>query len=166
MKKILFLLLLLFLVNCASTTYIKTLPEGAKVKDGTVLKGVTPYFHWDRNISYIDKTFTLQMEGYKDKTINIKKNKLVYQRIIFLPILSWPWLFEYPDKYFFELEKSEQLIQGAESKSPKQAEITKPNISDSSEYAEKLQRLNKLNDAGLFTKKEYEERKKAIAGGM
>jgi hypothetical protein len=157
---------MLFLLSCASTTYIKTSPEGAKVKDGTVLKGVTPYFHWDRGISYTGKTFTLEMEGYKDKTIKIKKSKFVYHRIIFLPILSWPWLFEYPEEYFFELEKSEQIIQGAESEFPKQAEITKPNIPDSSETAEKLRRLNKLNDAGLFTKQEYEERRKAIVGGM
>lgn len=87
MKKIIFLLPLLFLLSCASTTYIKTLP-------------------------------------------------------------------------------SEQLIQGVESKFLKQDEITKPNIPDSSDTAEKLRRLNKLNDAGLFTKKEYEERRKAIVGDM
>ncbi|HUN56391.1 MAG TPA: hypothetical protein VMU29_14655 [Smithella sp.] len=110
MKKIivllpLLLLLLSFLFSCSSATYIKTIPEGVKVYQDGQLKGVTPYYYWDRGMGTSGKTFTLQMEGYKDKDVSIKKSEFVIHRIIFLPILSWPWLFEYPDEYFFELEK-------------------------------------------------------------
>jgi len=178
MKKIICLLPMIFLLSCSSGTYIRTLPEGAKIKEGDVVKGTTPYFHWDRDMGTSGRKFTLQMEGYKDKTISIEKNEFVIHRIFFLPILSWPWLYEYPERYFFELEKNEQLIQGTESKFPKQTEVNKPKIPassnletpskspDSSEYAQKLRELKKLKDEGLLTDKEYEIKRKAIVDGM
>jgi hypothetical protein len=178
MKKIVFLLPILFLLSCSSVTYIKTIPDGAKIKEENELKGVTPYFHWDRGMGISGRTFTLQLEGYKDKTVSIEKSRFVIHRIFFLPILSWPWLFEYPDEYYFELEQSEQPIQRAENKAPKQTEITKPNIPassnletqskspDSSEYAQKLRELKKLKDEGLLNDKEYEIKRNAIIDGM
>ena len=166
MKKIIFLLPILFVLSCASTTYIKTLPPEAKVYEGDALRGVTPYMHFDRAAGMASRTLTLKKEGYKDKTITIKKTDFYIHRLIFPPILAWPWLFGYPYEYFFELEKSDKVNQGVESKFPKQTEITKPNITDSVEYVQKLRELKKLKDDGFLTDKEYEIKRKAIVDGM
>ena len=105
MKKLIIILSVFILFGCASYTVIKTIPDGAKIKQGTQLKGFTPYDHWDRGISFASTTFTLQMAGYKDKEITITKDML-YPGRIFL-VISWPWMFGYQEVYFFELEKSE-----------------------------------------------------------
>ena len=111
MKKILFLLPIILLLSCSSTTYIKTLPSGAKVYEGDALMGVTPYMHWDidsgdpGNPDYYGRTFMLKMDGYKDKAITIKRNILNVPRLFFpAPIFSLPWAYDYPYEYDFELE--------------------------------------------------------------
>lgn len=108
MKSIVIILSVLILCSCASSTIIKTIPDGARVKQGNELKGITPYEHWDRSTSYASSTFTLQMEGFKDKEVTITKDSFYIHRIFILPVLSWPWIFGYQPSYFFELEKIEK----------------------------------------------------------
>jgi hypothetical protein len=108
MRKILFLLSALILFGCASSTVIKTIPEGAKVKKNGQLMGITPYDHWDREVSGYTNKFTLQMDGYKDKEITIEKDVFYFHRLILPPVLAWPWLYGYNPGYYFELEKNEK----------------------------------------------------------
>jgi hypothetical protein len=103
-RLILLFMLLLVLFGCASTTVIKTLPDGAKVKRGGELLGHTPYEYWDRSLSFTTQTFTLQLEEYKDKEITIQKDQFFFSRILFPPVLALPWLFGYKELYYFELE--------------------------------------------------------------
>ena len=167
MKKIIFLLPVIFLLSCASSTTIKTQPSGVKVYEGEALKGVTPYMHWDRAVGG-SRTFTLKKEGYKDKTITVTKSEFNPIRLIAPPILAWPWLYGYPYEHYFELE---EVIQNNAPSS------TKPNIpaasnlgtqpsSSDSKYVQKLRELKKLKDEGLLTDKEYEGKKAAILQGM
>jgi hypothetical protein len=90
-------------LSCSSTTYIKTIPEGAKVYSGDALMGATPYMHWDidsvdpGNPNYAGRKFTLRKEGYKDKTITIERDVVNIPRLFFpVPIFSLPWTYDYP----------------------------------------------------------------------
>jgi len=107
MKRLIIILSVPVLFGCVSYTVIKTIPDGAKIKQGSVLKGITPYEYGDRCLSYTSKTFTLQMAGYKDKEITLTKDSFYFSRLFWIPVLSWPWMFGYQDLYYFELEKSE-----------------------------------------------------------
>ena len=185
MKKIIIFLLMLLLLGCASYTVIKTLPDGAKVKKGEQLMGITPYEFWDRDLSYTETTYTLQMEGYKDRQITITKNVLYIHRLILPPILGLPWLFGYQPTYFFDLEKavknrqrlnpeiSDKMDTITEDKKLSISDIpssshlgTKPRNADFSESNQKLRELRKLKDEGLLTEKEYEKKRKEIVEGI
>lgn len=107
MKRLLIVVIgICVLMGCASTTIIKTLPEGARVKQNGMLKGLTPYEHWDREESNYVLNLTLSKEGYKDKEVVINKDVLYLHRLILPPIISLPWLFGYDTSYLFELEKN------------------------------------------------------------
>ena len=109
MKRLVIILAVLILSGCASSTVIKTIPDGAMVKQGDQLVGITPYDLWDRSLSFSTTTYTLQMDGYKDREITITKDVLYIHRLLFPPILALPWMFGYPIGYYFELEKKEKL---------------------------------------------------------
>ena len=108
MKSLIMILSALILFGCASSTVIKTIPEGAKIKKGGQLMGITPYDLWDRDASFASTTYTLQMDGYKDKEITIIKGVFYFHRLFFPPVLALPWLFGHNPSYYFELEKSEK----------------------------------------------------------
>jgi hypothetical protein len=166
MKKLIFVLSVLFLFGCASTTYIKTIPSGAKVMDANSIKGLTPYMHWDRAMGG-SRTFTLKKEGYKDKTITITKTDFNPMRLIAPPVLAWPWVYDYPDEYIFELDESGQTIPKTVQSIPTSSNLeTQPKIADPSGYMQKLRELKKLKDEQLITDKEYEQKRKAIVDGM
>jgi hypothetical protein len=167
MKKLIFVLSVLFLFGCSSTTYIKTMPSGAKVYEGDALKGFTPYMHWDREAGETSRTLRLHKEGYKDKTITIKKTDFNPLRLVAPPILALPWIYDYPSEYVFELEKSEQTITETVQKIPAASNIEiHPNSSEPSQYSQKLRELRKLKEEGLLTDKEYEQKRKAIVDSM
>ncbi|MDP2853419.1 MAG: hypothetical protein Q8O28_04130 [Smithellaceae bacterium] len=168
MKYLMIVSSMLILFGCASTTYIRTLPSAAKIYEGDVLKGFTPYMHWDREEGNASRTFILYKEGYKDKIITIKKTDFNPMRIIGPPVLAWPWLYDYPYEYVFELEKSGQPIAEKTLQSvPTYPNLeTQPKMSDPSGYVQKLRELKKIKEEGLITDKEYEQKRKAIIDGM
>lgn len=168
MKHFIIVLSAFVLFGCASTTYVKTIPSGAKVYEGEVLKGFTPYMHWDREMNDYSRTFMLRKEGYKDKAISIKKTDFNPIRLVAPPILALPWLYDYPYEYVFELEKSSEAITTVTSQNvpPSSNLQTQPKSSDPSESSQKLRELKKLKDEGLLTAKEYEQKRKAIVDGM
>ena len=101
-----FLLTSVLMFGCASSTILKSLPEGAKVysTQGALL-GVTPYSHWDRNISNAEQKLLLVADGYKNREISIRKDCLYIHRLFAPPVLALPWLLGYDVEYTFELER-------------------------------------------------------------
>lgn len=172
MKKILFLLPMIVLLSCSSTTYIKTMPSGANVYEGDALMGVTPYMHWDidsgdpGNQDYPGRTFTLKKDGYKDKAITIKRNILNVPRLFFpAPIFALPWAYDYPYEYYFELES----IGKRHAPFPYDSSNRKGHVKDDknySTYSRKLRELKELYDEGLLTEEEYQAKRKAIIDDM
>ena len=167
MKKIIFLLPILFLLSCSSTTYIKTHPSEAKVYENNSLKGYTPYMHWDRE-SGGSKTFILKKAGYKDKTITITKSEFNPVRLIAPPIIALPWIYDYPYEHFYELDKelNNNTPSSDNTQIPVSPEVLTPSDNSVSEYARKLRAIKALKDEGLLTNEEYEKKRKSITDGM
>jgi hypothetical protein len=109
MKTILALLTaLFFLSGCASTTFIKSNPPGAKMQvDGKPI-GETPHFYTDMAVAGTIRTVTLRKEGYKDYNGYIRREKFSVPILIAGIFLIVPlvWILEYPLQYNFEMEKS------------------------------------------------------------
>lgn len=167
MRNLIIVLSAFVLFGCSSTTYIKTIPSGARVYDGDVLKGFTPYMYWDREAFKHSKTFTLQKEGYKNKSITIQKTDFNPLKLIAPPILSLPWIYDYPFDYVFELERSGKTdTESAQSFSTSSKSETQPKSSNPSGYSQKLRDLKKLKDEGLLTEKEYEQKRRTIIEGI
>ena len=97
----------LFLCGCASTTFIKSNPPGAKVQvDGKPI-GETPCFYEDMAVAGTTRTLTLKKEGYRSYDGYIKREKFSVPILIagiFL-IVPFVWILEYPAQYNFEMEK-------------------------------------------------------------
>jgi hypothetical protein len=160
MRKLFLLLPLVLLLGCASSTYIRTVPTGAKVLEGETLKGVTPYFHYDRDPGPASRTFRITMDGYKEQTVNIKKTEFYAHRLIAPPVIGLPWTYGYPNEYVFVME---------EDKDYKGPRVKKENIPLSANAGKtsdlnvrKLEELKKLKDEGLLTEQEYEAKKKEV----
>ena len=145
------------------TSLIKTIPSCAKVYENGALKGFTPHMHWDRESGKASKIFTLQKEGYKEKVITIKKTDFNPLRLIGPPILSLPWVYDYPTEYIYELEKSEQLTSKETLRNDTNLDKSdKQNTSDSTRYNEILKELRDLKNEGLLTDDEYELKRQEI----
>lgn len=168
MKSLPIALSVLFLFGCASSTVIKTLPEGARVEKGGSLLGTTPYHYWDREPSDYSSTYVLKKEGYKDREITLKKDVLYVHRIFAPPLLGLPWIYGYNPEYSFELEKSEQASTQATSPNVPAASPSEviAKRSDHLEYTQKLRALKQLKDEGLLTDTEYEQKRKLVVDSM
>lgn len=96
-----------FVIGCASSTVIKSIPPGAKLYLDGQVKGETPYTFTDRSIAGTWRNLTLKEEGYKDFIAHIKRDELSVPALIggiFL-LVPFLWIFEYPAEYAFEMEK-------------------------------------------------------------
>jgi hypothetical protein len=105
MKKYLTYVLCALLLGCASVTTINTLPQGAVVRQNGLIRGVTPYEFWDKEMSFFQQDFTLELEGYKPMTITLKKDVFYVHRLFTPPVISWLWLYGYEHSNFYELKK-------------------------------------------------------------
>lgn len=100
------LVVAVFVSGCASSTLINTSPTGAKVYIDGQLLGTSPVSHSDTAVSGSTKAVLLKKEGYKDKTILIRKEDVKIGPIIggLLVLFPFIWTLGYPDSYTFELE--------------------------------------------------------------
>ena len=107
MKKLLSVITVIaFLSGCASSTLIKTVPEGANVNIDGSLIGTSPVSYSDTAVSGTTKTVLLKKDGYKDKTGIIRKEEAKVGPIIGGIFFLFPfiWTLGYPDAYTYELE--------------------------------------------------------------
>lgn len=108
MRKVVAVLMIVavFVSGCATSTVIKTVPENAEVYIDGQLKGNSPVTHSDSEPAWSKKTVLLKKPGYKDKTVELKKEKVQVGPIIGGVLLLFPfiWMFGYEDSVSFDLE--------------------------------------------------------------
>jgi hypothetical protein len=94
-------------MGCASTTNIKSRPEGAEVFVDNVRIGVTPARYSDTAIAGSTKALRLKKEGYKPFETVIRKSEFQVGPCIGGVLVLFPfiWVLGYPETYEFELEK-------------------------------------------------------------
>ena len=94
-------------MGCASTTTIKSRPDGATVYVDNVKIGTTPMQHSDTDIAGSTRSLKLTKEGYKPLETTIRKNELQWGPLIggLLVFIPFIWILGYPGTYDFELEK-------------------------------------------------------------
>lgn len=91
---------LMFFVACASTVKINSnVPESKVYIDGES-KGVTPYYHTDKNPFWQSTDLKITKEGYKDFQGRLQKTEFnVFH------IFSYFWWMDYPAEKNYTLEK-------------------------------------------------------------
>ena len=98
-------------VGCASTTNIKSRPEGAEVYVDNVRIGVTPLQYSDTAIAGSTKALRIKKEGYRPFETVLRKSEFqvgpcIGGALVLVPLI---WVLGYPDNYEFELEKLPEI---------------------------------------------------------
>jgi hypothetical protein len=91
--------------GCASSTVIRSRPEGASAYIDNVEKGTTPLEYSDTAIAGTVKPLRLVKEGYKPLDTVIRKDQFQVGPCIGGVLLLFPfiWILGYQDTYEFEL---------------------------------------------------------------
>jgi hypothetical protein len=94
-------------MGCASSTTIKSRPEGAEAFIDNVRIGVTPIQYSDTAIAGSTKQLRLKKEGYRSFDSVIRKSEFQVGPCIGGVFVLFPfiWILGYPEAYEFELEK-------------------------------------------------------------
>lgn len=96
----------LFFTSCASTTMIRTAPEGAKLYLNDEAVGTTPYMHSDTKIILAETRVRIEKEGYeplyttfsRDEEIDV--GALIGGIFFTIPYL---WILKYKPIHYYEL---------------------------------------------------------------
>lgn len=96
-----------FFMGCASTTNIKSRPEGAEVFVDNVRIGVTPIQYSDTAIAGSTKALKLKKEGYRPFETVLRKSEFQPGPCIggLLVLFPFVWVLGYPETHEFELEQ-------------------------------------------------------------
>ena len=94
-------------ISCASTTNIKSRPDGAEVYIDNIKVGVTPLTYSDTAIAGTTKALKLKKEGYTPLDTVIRKSEFQVGPCIggFFVLFPFIWILGYPENYDFELGK-------------------------------------------------------------
>lgn len=150
------LAILVLIAGCASSTVIRTVPEGAKLYLNDEYVGETPYNHEDTKIVGSRTSVRIEKSGYETLHTSITRNEevnvgAIIGGIFFLfPFL---WTMNYKATHQYELEPRNNR------ESPELSGDEKA-ITDS-QYNQ-LMKLKKLLDEGIITQEEFEKRKAEI----
>lgn len=99
--------------GCASTTIIRSRPEGAMVKINGVAVGTTPYTLSDTATVLETKTIVLEKPGYRQQLLTVTRDRWDGGRIaifviaglcLLAPLLGLLWAADYPPEYNVELQ--------------------------------------------------------------
>lgn len=98
MKIIPILIALAFIISCAATYTIDSLPTNATVSIDNAIMGETPFTNYEEKVWLGSKhKILLQKDGYQSKELTLKPTKWIGQRvvlgIIFPPALFWAQTF-------------------------------------------------------------------------
>ena len=95
--------------SCASTTVIRSKPEGAAVYIDNIQKGITPLQYSDTAIAGTSKSIRIEKEGYKPLDTVIRKDTFQIGPCIggLFVIFPFIWVLGYPDAYDFELKTAQ-----------------------------------------------------------
>ena len=104
---VIIMMIFILLFSCASTTYIKSIPAGAKVYHNENLLGKTPLIIKDTKIGGTSKYIQLKLDGYNNFNTLIIKDEVDIGAIIggFFFLIPFLWWGKYQNQYNFELEK-------------------------------------------------------------
>ena len=128
MRVVIGLVGLIFLISgCASTTNIKSRPEGAAVFVDNVRIGETPIQYSDTAIAGSSKALTLKKEGYRQFDTVIRKSEFQWGpciggSLVLVPLI---WIYGYPENYEFELEKLPEPGKKPQTENPALPEMEK-----------------------------------------
>jgi hypothetical protein len=94
-------------MGCASTTNVKSRPEGAEVFVDNVRIGITPIQYSDTAIAGSTKALKIKKEGYRPFETVLRKSEFQVGPCIGGVLVLFPfiWVLGYPETYEFELEK-------------------------------------------------------------
>jgi len=94
-------------MGCASTTNVKSRPEGAEVFVDNVRIGITPIQYSDTAIAGSTKALKIKKEGYRPFETVLRKSEFQVGPCIGGALVLFPfiWVLGYPETYEFELEK-------------------------------------------------------------
>ena len=149
-----FFSVLIMFSSCASTTWIKSEPNNAKLYINDEHVGETPYSYSDTRIWGTTNSVRIEKEGYKTFNTTFTRNEEVdilpaIGGIFFLPLFFWTM--KYKNSHNYELSPL----------------VDNQNVSNSPNKKDKVQQLlelKKLLDAGVLTKEEFDKEKKKILG--
>ncbi len=104
--------LVFFVVGCASSTMIKSRPDGAEVYIDNIKKGVTPLKYEDTAIAGTAKPLRLKKVGYENLDTVIRKSEFEWGPCIGGALVLFPfvWILGYPPEYEFELQPKIQRV--------------------------------------------------------
>lgn len=142
--------------SCASTTLIRSIPEGAKVYVNGEPMGTTPCYYKDTKIVGSTNTLRLEKEGYEplntsfSRTEEVDVGAIVGGLFVWVPFL---WTMKYKPNHTYELYPISDF--GNKNQMP---------VSASKEFSfiEKLRDLKAALDEGLISQEEFEEMKTKI----
>jgi hypothetical protein len=150
---VVFLVALLLITSCASTTLIETIPSGADVYLNNMRVGTTPYAMTDSKITGTCTYVRLEMEGYESLQTDICRLEdidvgAVVGGFFFFPAFLWTMKY-YPNHTYelYPLAVEENSV---------------PLIDEPSSKAKELRELKQLLDDGIITQDEFDAQKKKI----
>ena len=106
MKKLIFLAVAI-ISGCASTTVIKSAPDGATLFLNGEKVGVTPYRYTDKKIVGSDTNVWLKKECYQDFTTVLMRNEDLNIKTAVAGVFAlFPffWVMDYKPVHFYEME--------------------------------------------------------------
>lgn len=114
-------------MGCASTTNVKSRPEGAEVFVDNVRIGITPIQYSDTAIAGSTKALKIKKEGYRPFETVLRKSEFQVGPCIGGALVLFPfiWVLGYPETYEFELEKLPEPEKKLQTEKPALPEIEK-----------------------------------------
>jgi hypothetical protein len=105
-KKLVCLILTIFVSACASTTVINSEPSGATIYLNGEKVGVTPYTYTDTKIVGSTNTVLLKKDGYQDVTTAFSRNENVNVGAIIggvFVLVPFLWTMDYKPNHLYEM---------------------------------------------------------------
>lgn len=155
------LAVLVLFAGCASSTVIRSTPDGAKLYLNDEYVGKTPYNHEDTKIVGTRTSVRIEKEGYETLYTNFARNEEADVGAIvggFLFLFPFLWFMGYKPSHLYELVP---LGISTNSTSGYEKEISESDSLTKKQY-DQLIKLKELLDKGIITQEEFNKEKSEI----